>query len=105
MSEFYGSIQGNRGMATRCGTASSGIHVSAQSWAGSVVVHLSKDDEGNVIAHIYVAEGSSRGGEKLLYRGKMSDLLEQDQNTLTRWVQSRAHNDSPPDCELVSRRR
>lgn len=40
MSAFYGTIEGQRGPATRCGSLSSGIKAAAQSWDGSVVVNL-----------------------------------------------------------------
>ena len=32
MSRFYGSLQGNRGMATRCGTKDSGISAHVRGW-------------------------------------------------------------------------
>lgn len=32
MAEFYGSIQGARGQATRCGTKSSGLHGHIRGW-------------------------------------------------------------------------
>lgn len=32
MSEFYGRLRGSRGEATRCGTKSSGIKVTAETW-------------------------------------------------------------------------
>jgi len=40
MSKFYGTIQGNRGMATKGGSKSSGFKSSAQSWDGSVITNL-----------------------------------------------------------------
>lgn len=45
MAHFYGTIQGNRGEATRCGTAGSGFQAVAASWQGAVRVYLSHDAE------------------------------------------------------------
>lgn len=44
MSTFYGTVEGNRGEATRCGSEQSGIRASAQSWNGSVIVRLCHRD-------------------------------------------------------------
>ncbi len=40
MSEFYATIQGNRGSATKGGSKASGIFAVAQSWDGSVRTDL-----------------------------------------------------------------
>jgi len=39
MSHFYGTLQGNRGEATRCGTKKSGIETYAASWKGAIRCH------------------------------------------------------------------
>ena len=36
MSKFYGTLQGSRGEATRCGSKRSGIETIAASWAGAI---------------------------------------------------------------------
>jgi len=36
MSHYYGTIQGNRGEATRCGTKNSGMETYCASWKGAV---------------------------------------------------------------------
>lgn len=36
MSHFYGTLQGAKGKATRCGTKSSGITTYAASWEGAI---------------------------------------------------------------------
>lgn len=43
MSALYGRLQGNRGMATRCGTPASGMFTSAETWNGAVRVQLESD--------------------------------------------------------------
>ena len=40
MSHFYGTLQGNRGQATRCGSKASGIETVAASWQGCVRVRV-----------------------------------------------------------------
>jgi len=40
MAKYRGFIQGNRGPATRLGSANSGLVAEAQSWDGKVQVHL-----------------------------------------------------------------
>ena len=57
MSMFYGTVEGNRGEATRCGSAQSGIRASAQSWDGSVIVKLRyRDDE--LMVSVATSDGS-----------------------------------------------
>jgi hypothetical protein len=36
MSHFYGTLQGNRGEATRCGSAGSGVRTYAAGWRGAI---------------------------------------------------------------------
>ncbi len=40
MSHFYGTLQGTRGNATRCGDKKSGLQTVAASWAGAIRVYL-----------------------------------------------------------------
>lgn len=46
MSHFYGYLQGNRGVTTRCGSKQSGIQAHIRSWTNDVYAWLSSDDEG-----------------------------------------------------------
>jgi hypothetical protein len=45
MSHFYGTLQGNRGQATRCGTKSSGVTAVAASWRGCIKVWIYRGDD------------------------------------------------------------
>jgi len=72
MAHFYGNLKGSRGESTRCGTASSGIKVSARSWGGSITVELSETDSGTW-CRILAAEGSRVGGN-VLFSGRISEL-------------------------------
>ena len=72
MSKFYGSIQGNRGAATRGGSAAtrggsaaSGIKSSCQSYDGSVITYMSYDGIGNLVVTIEVSDGSSSYGRRI----------------------------------------
>ena len=45
MSHFYGTLQGNRGMATRQGTIKSSFFATAASWDGCIRVYLDHDKD------------------------------------------------------------
>lgn len=44
MSHFYGTIEGNRGEATRGGTKASGLVAQVASWSGAIRVHVKYDE-------------------------------------------------------------
>lgn len=44
MSHYYGTLQGNRGEATRCGTKDSGIETYAATWNGAIRVKIYHED-------------------------------------------------------------
>lgn len=44
MAATYGRLQGNRGEATRCGSAASGITANLNTWNVNAYVHLTADD-------------------------------------------------------------
>lgn len=67
MSTFYGSIQGNRGAATRGGSRNSGIRASAQSWNGSVITELTYDENDRLMVSVSTSEGSSSYGSRIFY--------------------------------------
>lgn len=75
MAHFYGNLKGSRGAATRCGTARSGLTVSARSWKGSVTVEMTEDEDfGEPCVIIRAADGSSTSG-RALYCGPLSALV------------------------------
>jgi len=59
MAHFYGSIQGNRGEATRMGTKTSGIEGHIRGWNIGCRVVIGHDDEGNDVVNVYLTSGSS----------------------------------------------
>lgn len=44
MSHFYGTIQGNRGQATRCGGKGSGLTTQAAGWGGAIRTDVWHDE-------------------------------------------------------------
>ena len=64
MSKFYGSIQGNRGAATRVGHSI--IKSSVQSYDGSIINYLSYDED-KLMVEVCVSEGSSNYGRRIFY--------------------------------------
>lgn len=73
MSEFYGMVEGNRGIGTRCGTASSGIKSSVQSWGGSVQMCLRYNLRGELMLEVSTSNGSSFYGNTI-FRGSLDQF-------------------------------
>ncbi len=61
MSQFYASIQGNRGQATRIGTEKSGIEGHIRGWNSGVEVRGCIDETGNDEFEVYMTSGSGYG--------------------------------------------
>lgn len=60
MSRFYGSMQGSRGEATRCGTVSSGIRTHVRGWdIGAVVIVAQCDKCGEDYVKVALTGGSN----------------------------------------------
>ena len=70
MSHFYGTPQGNRGEATRCGSRSSGLTTIAASWSGAVRIDLHHDEQtGQDIADVSLIPWRGSGVSRSLYHG------------------------------------
>ena len=76
MSQFYASIEGNRGEATRMGTKASGIHGHIRGWSVGARVDVWHDDEtGLDQVSVYATGGSNaRSRERLIARYTTTDL-------------------------------
>lgn len=48
MSHFYGTLQGTRGEATRCGSKGSGMTATAAGWGGAIETRLWHDEKAGV---------------------------------------------------------
>ena len=74
MSALYCSIQGCRGEATRCGSKSSGVRASVQSWTCSLVSYMDLDDNGKPVITLKTSEGSSGYGSETIFSGSSEEL-------------------------------
>ena len=76
MSRYYGTLKGNKGVATRQGTSSSGLKVSAQSWNGSLITYIHDGpDDGEPIFDLMVSTGSESVGHTI-FSGTLDELIE-----------------------------
>lgn len=80
MSRFYGTVQGGRGEASRCGHATTGLRVAAGSWSGGVFVRLWVDAEGRDCAEVRIDQwrGGGPSPPVVLYRGAIDDARDED---------------------------
>jgi len=70
MAQFYATMKGARGAASRLGSRASGMSVSVKSYEGEVNVHLSHRDG---VDYAYVTLGEHSGGVRVvLYNGPCS---------------------------------
>lgn len=73
MGHFRGTLQGNRGGASRLGSKDSGLHANIASWEGAVIVDLWHDAERGVdMASVRLALHYGAGVSKQLYQGPVS---------------------------------
>jgi hypothetical protein len=63
MSHFYGTLQGARGEATRCGTKASGITTHAAGWQGAIRVDVFVDEDGRDSFTVHLVPWQSSGGQ------------------------------------------
>lgn len=70
MSHFYGTLQGNRGEATRCGSKDSGIETYTASWKGAVNVRAWHDETAGIdMVSVSLVPWHGRGINHELYCG------------------------------------
>ncbi len=70
MAQFYGTLQGARGQASRLGNKQSGLNVSAASWSGRISVRLWHDSDAGV-DRFAVSQGQHHGAgiDEMLTQG------------------------------------
>lgn len=76
MSHFYGTLQGNRGEATRQGSKKSGIETSTASWEGAIHTRAFYNEEtGNDWVRVTLGQWMGRGQSpsKILYYGPIGE--------------------------------
>lgn len=75
MAHFYGTVEGNRGLASRLGAKNSGLSTVAASWSGAVDVNLWHDYENDVdMARVSLTRWRGKGTERILYSGPVSGI-------------------------------
>lgn len=74
MSHFYGTLDGNRGEATRCGSKDSGLRTTAASWAGAIKVELSVDDEGRDCFEVRQIPWRGKGVSYVIAKGLVGEM-------------------------------
>lgn len=73
MAHFYGTLQGQRGQASRCGSKSSGIESYTASWSGAVRCYAYVDENtGEDWVTIALSPWHGRGISKTLYDGPIN---------------------------------
>lgn len=66
MAHFYGTVQGNRGAASRCGSKNSGMTVTANGWDVGAVIEIDHIN-GRDVVKVYKTSGSNGyGGRQLV---------------------------------------
>ena len=76
MSRLYGTLQGCRGEATRCGSTTSGLRVSAQSYNGSLITYMNINDNGETVVKLKYSDDSSSCGDEIIFEGTLEELKE-----------------------------
>lgn len=66
MAHFFGSMMGNRGEVTRCGSKLSGLTAHIRSWDVGVRVEIFVNSKGEDTIRLYQTEGSN--GSPLSYK-------------------------------------
>ena len=69
MSHFYGTVQGNKGEASRGGTKESGLHTYCASWSGAIRCCAYVDSDGVDCVRVEKTTWCGEGEHKLLYDG------------------------------------
>jgi hypothetical protein len=74
MAHFYGTLNGSRGEATRCGAKASGMETYCASWNGAVRCKAYVNDEGVDCVYVTLCQWQGRGlyPARVLYDGPMS---------------------------------
>jgi hypothetical protein len=67
MSHFYGSMEGSRGVATRCGTKGSGMQAYIRGWTTGVLVNLVHvDGKDRVVVQRTTGSSGSGAGREVI---------------------------------------
>lgn len=74
MAHFYGTLNGSRGEASRCGDKGSGFVAVAASWAGAIRTELFIDAQGRDSFRVLEVEWEGKGQRRLLAEGVLGGV-------------------------------
>ena len=82
MARFRGTIQGNRGQASRLGSANSGLIVEANGWDFGIRVTVHTDAEDHEIFEVYKTGGSHGQVDRRIarYQTRGGSYIEEELN-------------------------
>lgn len=72
MAHFFGSLQGQRGEATRLGSKASGLQITAASWNGAIHVELFERD-GKDYFVVRESKWHGSGKERVIAEGEIGN--------------------------------
>ena len=76
MSHFYGTLNGSRGQATRCGTANSGLQTIAAGWTGAIRVQLYTDENDQNCFRVEIGAWQGSGGDsQIIAEGPLDPMV------------------------------
>lgn len=78
MAHFFGSIEGNRGKATRLGSRDSGMSATAAGWKGAIKTRIYHEEGVDHYVVELIPWQSSGGNTQVLARGVLNATLTQD---------------------------
>jgi len=86
MSHFYGTLQGNRGEATRCGTTGSGMTTYCAGWGGAIRTQAFCHDGIDMYKVFRTPWKNSGGGSILLSAGRLQADCGGKPDHITPWA-------------------
>lgn len=88
MSHFYGTLNGNRGEATRCGTVGSGLRTNAAGWGGCIQTSIYEEDDRDMYRVFLTPWQSSGGSSVMLACGLLKSVeIDDSEIKITPWAQ------------------
>jgi hypothetical protein len=77
MAHFYGTVEGNRGQASRLGSKVNGLTTTAASWQGAVVVYMRHNKgTGKDTVFVTLQEWEGQGVYRILYKGTIDGIAD-----------------------------
>lgn len=83
MARFRGTLKGNRGMASRLGTASSGLTAEVNGWNTGVIVLAGRDERDRDTFDIHVTGGSNVSKDRRLLATVIYDPVTGERQIVT----------------------